>query len=115
MVVWQDAGRPILKNQQHVWEPSPLHPQQLSVIFVHFFAVSRHKQQLCPAEAVCDKLSLSLFSSFQLLKNLIAVRCASGTDLKQPLNQLCCSFAELVFHILSGSSLVVVNDGAVSV
>lgn len=56
-------------------------------------------------------LSLNLFSSFPLLKNLVAVSCASGSDLKQPLNQLCCSFAELVVHIISGTSLAVVNDG----
>lgn len=39
MVVWQDAGRPILKNQQYVWDPPPLYSRQLSLIFVYFFAV----------------------------------------------------------------------------
>lgn len=105
MVVWQDAGRPILKNQQCVWEPSPPHSRQLSVIFVHFFPVFPLFHD------IISSFSFNLFSNFPLLKKLIAVSCASGDDLKLPLNQLCCSFAELVSHIvLSDSSLVVVNE-----
>lgn len=64
---------------------------------------------------IISSFSFSLFSNFPLLKNLIAVSCVSGDDIKIPLNQLRCSFAELVFHIvLSDSSVVVVSDGTAS-
>lgn len=85
MVVWQDAGGPRLKDQQCVWEPSPLHSRQLSVIFVHFFPVFALFHGIfssCgPVEAVCDKLGFSI-NQFPVLKNLIEVSCASGSDLK---------------------------------
>ncbi len=110
MVVWQDAGRPILKNQQCVWEPSPLHSQQLSAIFDRFFPVFPLFQD------IISSFYFNLFSNFPLLKNLIAVSCVSDDDLKLPLNQLRCSCAGLVFcTVLSDSSVVVVNDGTASV
>ncbi len=66
-----------------------------------------------PVEAVCNKQGFSwrLFSNFPLLKNLVAVSFASGRALEQPLNQLCCSFAELVFHFVLSDSLAGVVVG----
>lgn len=114
MAVWQDAGRPILKNQQCVWEPSPLHPRQLCY-FCPF--LSRCSRQLRPCEgcvAVCDKMGFSS-NQFLLLTNPFEVSCASGNGLKQPLNQLCCSFAELVVNtVLLVSSVVDGNDDTAS-
>lgn len=55
-----------------------------------------------------QQLFSCLFSNFLLLKNLIAVRRVSDSDLELPLNQPHCSFAELVFHLVSLDPFVVV-------
>lgn len=104
MVVWQDAGGTNTgKSAVCVGAIPATSSTALSVIFVRFFPVfapfhdrSAAVEAACVCVTSCDFLQINS----PLLKNLLQVSCASGNDLEQLLSQLCCSFAELVFHTI---------------